>query len=149
MMRERSSPAAGFTLLEVMVALVIVALGLMAAFGQVNQSLNAASRLRTMTLAHWIAVDQITRLRVLGEFPAIGSSSDEVEMANTRWVYKTKVTKADLETLRVVDVSVALADTPDSIITTATGVIGAPQAQTAPTTVPGASAGWTPLTPAS
>jgi general secretion pathway protein I len=144
-MREHSSPAAGFTLLEVMVALVIVALGLMAAFGQVNQSLNAASRLRTMTLAHWIAVDQITRLRVLGEFPAIGSSSDEVEMANTRWVYKTKVTKADLETLRVIDVSVALADSPDSVITTVTGVIGAPQ-ETPP---PGVNVGWPPLDPAS
>ena len=148
-MREHSSPAAGFTLLEVMVALVIVALGLMAAFGQVNQSLNAASRLRTMTLAHWIAVDQITRLRVLGEFPAIGSSSDEVEMANTRWIYKTKVTKADLETLRVVDVSVALADSPDSVIATVTGVIGAPQSPTAPPAATGGSSGWPVLAPAS
>lgn len=145
-MREHSSRAAGFTLLEVMVALVIVALGLMAAFGQVNQSLNAASRLRNMTLAHWIAVDQITRLRFLGEFPAIGTSSDEVEMANTRWVYKTKVTKADLETLRVVDVSVALADSPDSVITTVTGVIGAPPPAQPP---PRVSNGWPKLEPAS
>ncbi len=146
-MREHSSPAAGFTLLEVMVALVIVALGLMAAFGQVNQSLNAASRLRNMTLAHWIAVDQITRLRFLGEFPAVGTSSDEVEMAGTRWAYKTKVSKADLETLRVIDVSVALADSPDSVITTATGVIGAPQAATPPPQ--GGTTGWPVLTPAS
>ncbi len=145
-MREHSFPAAGFTLLEVMVALVIVALGLMAAFGQVNQSLNAASRLRSLTLAHWIAVDQITRLRVLGEFPAIGSSSDEVEMAGTRWVYKTKVTKADLETLRVVDVSVALADSPDSVVTSVTGVIGAPPTAQQP---PGVSVGWPKLEPAS
>ena len=146
-MPEVRSPAGGFTLLEVMVALVIVALGLMAAFGQVNQSLNAASRLRSLTLAHWIALDQITRLRFLGEFPAIGTSSDEVEMANTRWTYKTKVTKADLETLRVVEVSVALADSPDRVISTVTGVIGAPQAPPPPPT--GGSSGWPVLTPTS
>ena len=148
-MPEVRSPAGGFTLLEVMVALVIVALGLMAAFGQVNQSLNAASRLRSMTLAHWIAIDQITRLRVLGEFPAIGTSSDEVEMANTRWIYTTKVTKADLDTLRVVDVSVALADRPESVIATVTGVIGTPQAPTTPPTQTGGSSGYPVLTPES
>lgn len=146
MMRDEST-AAGFTLLEVLVALVIVALGLMAAFGQVNQSLTSASRLRNLTIAHWVAVDQITRLRFLGAFPALGTSSDEIEMARTRWVYKTKVSKADLETLRVVDVSVALADRPENVIASATGVIGRPPAPVAPGS-PGTAAGWPVLPPA-
>ncbi len=75
----------GFTLLEVLVALVIVALGLMAAFGQVNQSLTVSSRLRDKTLAHWIASNEMTRMRLLADFPAIGTRSDEVEMARTNW----------------------------------------------------------------
>ena len=116
----------GFTLLEVMVALVIVALGLMAAFGQVNQSLTVASRLRDKTLANWVAVNQMTQLRLLGEFPAIGTRSDEMEMARTRWRYTIKVVKTPLAALRRVDISIAFADRPDAVVTTLTGFLGRP-----------------------
>ena len=116
----------GFTLLEVMVALVIVALGLMAAFGQVNQSLTVASRLRDKTLANWVAVNQMTQLRLLGEFPAIGTRSDGVEMARTTWRYTIKVVKTPLAALRRVDISIAFADRPDAVVTTMTGVLGRP-----------------------
>lgn len=121
----------GFTLLEVLVALVIVALGLMAAFGQVNQTLTVSSRLRDKTLAHWVAVNEMTRLRLLGEFPAIGSRSDEVEMARTNWRYTINVVKTPLDALRRVDISVAFADRPDSVVTTLTGFLGRPQAASA------------------
>ncbi|MDH5276910.1 MAG: type II secretion system minor pseudopilin GspI [Gammaproteobacteria bacterium] len=121
-----SARDSGFTLLEVLVALVIVALGLMAAFGQVNQSLTVASRLRDKTLAHWIATNEMTKLRLLAEFPAIGSRSDEVEMARTEWRYTIKVVKTPVEALRRVDISVALAERPDTVVTTLTGFLGRP-----------------------
>jgi general secretion pathway protein I len=136
----------GFTLLEVMVALVIVALGLMAAFGQVNQTLTVASRLREKTLAHWVAMNEMTRLRLLGEFPAIGTRSDEVEMARTTWRYTIKVVKTPLDALRRVDISIAFADRPDSVVTTLTGFLGQPPPATQGTgTTP--QAYWTVLEP--
>jgi general secretion pathway protein I len=138
-------PQRGFTLLEVMVALVIVALGLMAAFGQVNQSLTAASRLREKTLANWVAVNEMTRLRLLDEFPAIGSRSDEIEMARNTWRYTIKVVKTPLDAMRRVDISIAFADRPDTVVTTLTGFIGRPPAK-APATAPAAD--WFPLEPA-
>jgi general secretion pathway protein I len=125
-MMAEPQPQRGFTLLEVMVALVIVALGLMAAFGQVNQSLTAASRLRDKTLANWVAVNEMTGLRLLAEFPAIGSRSDEVEMARTTWRYTIKVVKTPLAALRRVDISIAFADRPDAVVTTLTGFLGRP-----------------------
>lgn len=124
----------GFTLLEVLVALVIVALGLMAAFGQVNQTLTVSSRLRDKSLANWVAVNEMTRLRLLGEFPAIGSRSDEVEMARSEWRYTIKVVKTPVDALRRVDISVAFAERPDAVITTLTGFIGRPQAAGKPPT---------------
>jgi general secretion pathway protein I len=129
-----------------MVALVIVALGLMAAFGQVNQTLTVASRLREKTLAHWVALNEMTRLRVLGEFPAISTRSDEVEMARTTWRYTIKVVKTPVDALRRVDISIAFADRPDSVVTTLTGFLGRPPPATqgAGTTPP---ADWTVLEP--
>lgn len=123
---------AGFTLLEVLVALVIVALGLMAAFGQVNQTLTVASRLRDKTLAHWVAQNEMTRLRLLAQFPAIGSRSDEVEMGRTSWRYTVKVVRTPVEALRRVDISVAFADRPEAVVTTLTGFIGRPPPATQP-----------------
>ncbi len=123
----------GFTLLEVLVALVIVALGLLAAFGQVNQTVTTASRLRDKTLAHWVAVNEMTRLRLLEEFPATGSRSEEVDMAKTTWRYTIKVDKTPIAELRRVDISVAFADRPESVVTTLTGFIGRPAAGAPPT----------------
>jgi general secretion pathway protein I len=143
-MAERQAQR-GFTLLEVMVALVIVALGLMAAFGQVNQSLTVASRLRDKTLANWVALNQMTELRLLGqsgEFPAIGSRSDEVDMARNTWRFTVKVVKTPLATMRRVDISVAFADRPDTVVTTLTGFLGKPPAKAPTTTKPSE---WVPL----
>ena len=70
----------GFTLLEVLVALVIVGLGLMAVFSQLNQTIMTASMLRDRTLAHWVAVDRITELRLEGVLTD-SASLDAVRLA--------------------------------------------------------------------
>jgi len=120
----------GFTLLEVLVALVIVALGLIAAFGQVNQTVTTATRLRDKTIAHWVAMNEMTRMRLLGEFPATGSRSDEVEMARTTWRYTVKVLKTEMAEFRRVEISVSAADRPDAIVTTVSGLlVSSPPAQ--------------------
>jgi len=107
----------------VLVALVIVALGLIAAFGQVNQTVTTAIRLRDKTIAHWVAMNEMTRLRLLGEFPATGSRSDEVEMARTTWRYTVKVIKTESAEFRRVDISVSPAERPDMVVTTVSGFL--------------------------
>lgn len=144
-MTESPSPA-GFTLLEVLVALVIVALGLLAAFGQINQTLTVATRLRDKTLAHWVAMNEMTRLRVLENAPALGRRSDEVELAGTNWRYTVKVVKTPVKALRRVDISVVFADRPNAVVTTLTGFLGTP-VDAGQLPVPADQADWLPLDP--
>lgn len=135
----------GFTLIEVLVALVIVALGLLTAFGQVNQTLTTASRLRDKTFADWVALNQLTAQRLLGEFPAVGSSSGETEMGRAKWRYTVKVENTDFEDLRQIDVSVAFADNPDQVVTSISGFLGR---ATGKSVVPGNQrADWAPMEP--
>lgn len=141
-------PARGFTLIEVLVALVIVALGMLAVFTQLNQTVSTATRLREKTLAHWIALDQLTQMRVardvMNEYPAIGDRSDEVEFAGGTWRYTIHVAKAgDVEAMRRIDVTVAYPDAPDQTLATLTGFLLEPQ-QGAP---PQATADWVPIDP--
>ena len=113
----------GFTLLEVLVALVIVALGMVAVFGQVSQSLTATAIMRDKTLAYWIGLDRITELRLAGEFPEVGERSDEIEMAGVDWVYRIKTTAVGVDDFRRIDVTVAFADKPDRQIVEVSGFV--------------------------
>lgn len=144
-MRTEPQTQAGFTLIEVMVALVIVALGLLAAFGQVNQTLTTASRLRDKTFADWVALNQLSAQRLLAEYPAIGSSSGETEMGRARWRYTVQVEKTDFEDLRQINVSVAFADKPDQIVTSISGFLGRAGSKT--TGPDGQRADWAPIEP--
>jgi general secretion pathway protein I len=136
-----SERAAGFTLIEVLVALAIIAFALVAVFGQLSQSASAAARLREKTLAHWVAIDRLTELRLSGAFPGAGESSDETEMANTRWRYEIKISETDTEKLRRADVSVASASQPERPLITVTGFL--PERKPTPLPV----SGWFVLNP--
>ena len=132
--RER---AAGFTLLEVMVALTVVALGMMAAFTTVTQSASTAVYLRDKTVANWIAMNRIAEMRLEPVWPDEGDSDGEVELAGQVWTWTAEVSATPVENLRRVDVTVSLGDGgEDRTLVTLVGFIGQPLP-------PGASRSWT------
>src|SRR5262245_49069037 len=73
--------ARGFTLIEVMAALVIVSLGMLAVIQAVSETANNGAYLRDKSVAHWVAMNRITELRLAAQPPTVGESSGEVEMA--------------------------------------------------------------------
>ncbi len=62
----------GFTLIEVMVALVVVGVALVAGLRAASALTGNAGRLSEMTLAQWCAENQLTGLRLARELPGIG-----------------------------------------------------------------------------
>ncbi|MGE0798087.1 MAG: type II secretion system minor pseudopilin GspI [Lautropia sp.] len=73
---RRSTPATraarAFTLVEVLVALTIVAIALMASIRAVGSLTNSASDLRSRTLAQWSAENRLSQIRVQQEWPSLG-----------------------------------------------------------------------------
>jgi general secretion pathway protein I len=71
---RRQAPVAvgGFTLVEVLVALTIVAIALMASIRAVGSLTLSASDLRSRTLAQWSAENRLSQIRVQREYPPVG-----------------------------------------------------------------------------
>ena len=115
----------GFTLLEVMVALAIVALSLTAVAASMSQMINSASSMRDRTYASWIAQNRIAELRLAPKTPNVGATNGEVQYANTEWTWRAVVLETDVDDLYRIDVSVSLAGG-DGVIRTVTGFVGPP-----------------------
>ncbi len=83
----------GFTLIEVMVALTIIAISLGALLSTSGSQASSVGYLKSKTLAHWVAVNELTQIRISKEFPAAGDKKGSTEMANKEW-YWTRTTKS-------------------------------------------------------
>ena len=116
----------GFTLLEAMVALVIVALGMMAVYGQLNRYVVAASFVEDKTLASWIGTNEVTAISVASTWPDLGKHDEDVDFAARKWRCHIVVSATDVQNLRRVDVEVALAAAPERVLHKVSGLVEPP-----------------------
>ncbi len=122
-----ASRTRGFTLLEVMVALAIVALALTAVAASMNQMIGTATTMQERTYASWIAQNKIAEMRLANVMPEVNTTTGEVEFANARWIWRAVVSETGVANFRRIDVTVSN-ETDDYEIRTVTGFIGEPQA---------------------
>lgn len=122
----RGPDCRGFTLVEVVVALAIVAIGMLAVFKTIGDTVNNVSYLRDRTFAAWIADNRITEIRLSGEMPSVDETAGELEYAGRRWHWLTKVSQTQVQGLRRIDVSVRReGDAEDSALVSLAGFVGA------------------------
>jgi len=82
----------GFTLIEILVALSVIAISLGAILSTSGSQAQQASYLKQKSIAHWVAMNEITRLQVENSFPSVGDEDGSTEMANHEWFW-TRTTK--------------------------------------------------------
>lgn len=70
----RISRGHGFTLIEVMVSLLIVAVTLSAGIKAAGTLTESAARLQTVTLAQWCADNYLVEMRLKKAFPSVGDT---------------------------------------------------------------------------
>lgn len=97
----------GFTLIEVLVALAIVAFGMAAVLAAMTSAADNAYYMRDKTLAQWVALNQIAEQRLKEAMPRKGKTEGEVEdFADRRWVWKQEVQPLQMKGMFRIDVSV-------------------------------------------
>jgi len=76
-------PQSGFTLIEVMVALAIVAIALAALSRSMGVTISNQSQLETRIVATWVAENELIKMQVLGANQIDRQS--EIEMMDRSW----------------------------------------------------------------
>lgn len=82
--RLRGAASRGFTLVEILVALTIVAIALMASIRAVGSLTVSAGDLRSRTLSQWSAENRLSQIRVQREFPPVGRRSFDCSQGDLR-----------------------------------------------------------------
>jgi len=116
----------GFTLVEVMVAVVIVAVGMGAAILAVNQNVYNASYLRDKIMATWVAENRLTELRLSGTTPKVEETTGDAEMGDVRWLWRQKVSETGVANLLRVDIQVSSELEPQGSLISLSGFVGVP-----------------------
>lgn len=110
----------GFTLLEVLVALAVLAVAMAAAIKVSSSHTENLGYLRDRTLAHWVAMNVITEVQVQGEWLATGKREGEMEMAEEAWFWRLEIANTMESELRRLEVEVRRdkdAEQPISVLT--------------------------------
>jgi len=104
-MRPRSRQH-GFTLLEVLVALVIVGTALGASLRAVGSLTQNSDGLRAAMMATWSAENRLVQLNLAKTFPAIGKQTFECPQGDLKLVCEEEVLPSPNPRFRRVEVSV-------------------------------------------
>ncbi|HVT33058.1 MAG TPA: type II secretion system minor pseudopilin GspI [Rhodanobacteraceae bacterium] len=100
----------GFTLIEVLVALAVVALALLGLTRVAALQAADADALRQRTLAGWVAANVLAETRLAAGFPATGRSDGRVELGARRWRWTRDVGATPDPQIRRVDITVSSDD---------------------------------------
>lgn len=104
--KQSYKQSSGFTLVEVLVALTIIAIALGALLNTAGTQASSTAYLKHKTIAHWVAVNELTQLQIASEFPDLGDKRGSTEMANHAWYWIRTTKQTEDENAREVTFTV-------------------------------------------
>ena len=111
-----NSKARGFTLLEVMVAMAVLAIAMAALVRTAITQVDNTGYLETKTFAHWAASNQLVETVIANPWPAVGIKKGSTEMSNQAFDWTIKTSTTPFAELRRLDINLFPEDSDDSIV---------------------------------
>lgn len=105
-----------FTLVEILVAMVILAIALAATTRAASLATDNARETRARLLATWTAANRVAEMRARGLFPAPAVSSTAVEQGGLSLVVRETVADTPNPTIRRVELTVSDARDPNRVL---------------------------------
>lgn len=98
--------ARGFTLIEVLVALAVLAIALAAVLRTMGQSIDLAADLRERTLALWVAQERAVYHQLNKTFPELSASEGTLELGGREWRWREQASSTPVADIRRIDIEV-------------------------------------------
>ena len=119
----RSNKAGGFTLIEVLVALAIVSIALMAALRAAGQGTNSAGELRASTLASWVAQNRLAEHRARGDWLPLGLQRGHASEGGIMFDWREEVIATPNAAFRRINVTVYAASDASHVLSRFSGFL--------------------------
>jgi general secretion pathway protein I len=110
------SRSSGFTLIEVLIALTIVAIGLGAALRASSLGSDGVTVYRRMLLAGWVAENQAAERAARRDWPGTGASNQETTLGGERFVLREQIKATANPRFRRVDIEVVSPAEPGHVL---------------------------------
>lgn len=98
--------SAGFTLIEVMLAMAIFAIAGVSLLSAATNNFNHLSQLEQKILANWVASNQLVTISLEDKWPPQSNKKGKVEMSGHEWFWQQKVIKTTDANMRAVVIEI-------------------------------------------
>jgi general secretion pathway protein I len=99
----------GFTLVEILVALAVLAIALAAVMRSIAQGIDTSAALRERTMALWVAQNRLATHQLQRDFPAPDTTDGTVTLGGREWRWREQVVTTPDADLRRMEIDVRAA----------------------------------------
>lgn len=128
----------GFTLVEVLIALAVLAIALVAFVSAGAQNADYATYIRDRSIAQWVARNQLAEYQLQANWPSIGKKDGNTDMSGSKWHWQADIQSSPDPQVRRIDMRVYTVDPAtgkpdtDSILLISGFITQHPRAQNSP-----------------
>ena len=96
----------GFTLVEVLVALAVLAIALAAILRAMGQAIDATATLRERNIALWVAQNRLVEHQMRRDWPAADTKDGDAEIGGVKWYWREQVSATPEPRIRRIEITV-------------------------------------------
>jgi general secretion pathway protein I len=98
--------ARGFTLIEVLVALAVLAIALAAVMRTMALAIDTTATLREHEIAMWVAQNRLVQHQMSRDWPAPDTTEGDTEMGGRKWYWREQVSTTPEPKIRRIEITV-------------------------------------------
>lgn len=100
------STARGFTLVEVLVALAVLAIALAAVMRAMAQAIDTTATLRQHEVALWVAQNRLVQHEMSQDWPSVDTTDGDADMGGRKWYWREQVSTTPAPKIRRIEITI-------------------------------------------